>query len=74
MRYDHKKIMTSVQQRSQKGETVRHMVKKHEMELETVKTQHAIDKSKLKKREDVEKRRVAGLKKAQAARKKTKKS
>ena len=70
--YDHKEIMGKVKERCQSGCTARHAIAKKDKELELNKLEHSISKSKLKRHEDIEKRRLAGLQKAQKARKKPK--
>lgn len=70
--YDHKKIIKNVQKRAKSGTTARHELAKKDKELELNKLEHSISKSKLKRHEDIEKRRLAGLQKAQKARKKPK--
>lgn len=67
-------IMKKVQTRHKKGETVRHLKQKMEMELETVKVQHAADKAELQRFQTNEKKRLAAVKRAREAKKGAKKT
>lgn len=67
--YDTTSIMQTVRQRNDAGATARHELQKTQKQLEVTKIQHQMAQSKLKRHEDVEKRRLNGLKKAQSKRK-----
>lgn len=68
-KYNFDKIIDKARNLHQKEKTLRHLKHKHEMEMETKDLQLKMTQSKLKRHEDVEKRRTEGLKKAQKKRK-----